>query len=454
MEQENRQSEFTKGSMARNILRLAIPITFAQFINLLYSIIDRIYIGHIGEDASLALGGIGLTFPIITIISAFANLFGMGGAPLFSISRGQKEPEKARKIMGNCFSMLVFSGVVLTAIGLAFKRPILYLFGASDITFPYANSYLSVYLCGTVFVMVTLGMNNFINAQGFAKKGMITILIGAVLNILLDPVFIFVLDMGVTGAALATVLSQGISALWVMRFLFGKEALLSITKESMKVQGKLLFEICGLGMSGFVMSVTNGMVQIACNAMLFAFGGDLYVSVMAVLNSIREVITMPVMGLTNAAQPVLGYNYGAKEYQRVKSGIRFISVLCAAYTLIIWLLLLLFPHTFIGIFNSEAQMLEAGEHALFLYFFGIFMMALQFAGQSVFVSLGKSRQAVFFSLFRKAIIVVPLTLILPRVAGLGVDGVFLAEPVSNFLGGIACYTTMYLTVWRRLGREK
>lgn len=450
MKQENNQNEFTKGSMARNILRLALPMTFAQLINLLYSIIDRIYIGHIDTNSTLALGGVGLTFPIITIISAFANLYGMGGAPLFSISRGQKENEKALNIMGNCYSMLVLTGILLTAICFIFKRPILFLFGASNVTFPYADAYVSIYLIGTVFVMITLGMNNFINAQGFAKKGMFTILIGAVLNIILDPIFIFALHMGVAGAALATIISQAVSAIWVAQFLFSKNSLIPITKSSLKVKPRLLTEICVLGLSGFVMSVTNGMVQIACNAMLHSFGGDLYVSVMAVLNSIREVITMPVSGLTSAAQPVLGFNYGAKENGRVKTGIRFVSILCIVYTLIVWLLLLLFPKVFIHIFNSEPEMLEAGVPAMFLYFFGIFMMALQFSGQSVFVSLGKSKYAVFFSLFRKAIIVVPLTLFLPRVAGLGVNGVFLAEPVSNFIGGTACFVTMYFTVWKKL----
>ena len=450
MKYQTNQSEFTKGSMAQNILRLAIPMTFAQLINLLYSIIDRVYIGHIGQDATLALGGVGLTFPIITIISAFANLFGTGGSPLFSISRGQKENEKALNIMGNCFSMLVLTGLFLTIFCMLLKRPILFLFGASEVTFPYADSYITVYLIGTVFVMITLGMNNFINAQGFGRKGMMTILIGAVLNIILDPIFIFLLHMRVAGAALATILSQAVSALWVTRFLFGRNSLMPITQQSLRIRPYLLKEICSLGLSGFVMSVTNGMVQIACNAMLQSFGGDLYVGVMAVLNSIREVITMPVMGLTNAAQPVLGFNFGAEENGRVKDGIRFVSILCIVYTLSIWLVLLLFPEAFIHIFNSDPRLLEAGKSAMYLYFFGIFMMALQFSGQCVFTALGRAKYAVFFSLFRKAIIVVPLTLLLPHIGGLGVNGVFLAEPVSNFIGGTACFVTMYFTVWKAL----
>ena len=293
-------------------------------------------------------------------------------------------------------------------------------------------------------------MNNFINAQGFAKKGMLTVLIGAVLNILLDPIFIFVLKMGVQGAALATVISQFVSALWVLRFLTGKEAVIRLKKESLKVHFPLLKEIVALGTSGFVMSFTNSAVQIVCNATLQNFGGDIYVGVMTVINSIREVVSMPVNGISNASQPVLGYNYGAKEFKRVKEGIKFMSATCIIYTTVIWIILLLFPRPFIHIFNSNSKLLTLGAPAMTIYFFGFFMMSLQFSGQSTFVSLGRSKNAVFFSLFRKVIIVIPLTLILPHIGGLGVNGVFLAEPISNFIGGTACFVTMMRTVWPML----
>lgn len=443
-------NDFSQGSVKENILRLAGPMTLAQLINLLYNIIDRMYIGHLPENATLALTGLGLTFPILMLVTAFSNLFGMGGAPLFSIARGRQEEERASDIMGTTFTMLLLSGVLLTVIGLLIKEPLLYLFGASDQTFPYADQYLSIYLLGSTFVMFSLGMNNFINAQGFARKGMLTVLIGAVLNILLDPLFIFVLHMGVQGAALATIISQLFSALWILRFLTGKEAVIRLKKNSLKVHLPLLKEIVALGTSGFVMSFTNSAVQIVCNATLQNFGGDIYVGVMTVINSIREVVSMPVQGITNASQPVLGYNFGAKEYRRVKEGIKFMSVTCIIYTTAIWIILLLFPRPFIHIFNSNSQLLKLGVPSMTIYFFGFFMMSLQFSGQSTFVSLGRSKNAVFFSLFRKVIIVIPLTLILPHIAGLGVNGVFLAEPISNFIGGTACFITMMRTVWPML----
>lgn len=267
--------DFGEGSISGNILRLAIPMTLAQLINVLYNIIDRIYIGHLPDVSTQALTGIGLTLPVITIITAFTNLFGMGGAPLFSMARGAGEPARARKILGNSFSMLLISGGILMILCYLFKRPLLYLFGASDITYPYANAYISLYLIGTLFVMISLGMNNFINAQGFGMTGMLTVSIGAVLNLILDPLFIFVLHMGVRGAALATIISQGISAIWVLHFLTGKKAILTLSLAYMKLDFRLVKEICALGLAGFIMAITNGSVQIVCNATLSRYGGDL-----------------------------------------------------------------------------------------------------------------------------------------------------------------------------------
>lgn len=450
MEQKH---DFGTGKVSRNILNLAIPMTLAQLINLMYNIVDRIYIGHILNASSQALTGIGLTLPMITIMIAFANLFGMGGAPLFSIARGGKEEERAGNIMGTTCSMLILSAAALMVSGFLLKRPLLYLFGASDATFPYANDYISIYLLGTGFVMLSLGMNSFINAQGFGKTGMLSVLIGAFANIILDPIFIFGFHMGVKGAALATVISQGISAVWVIHFLTGSKVLIRLERRRMKVQLKLLKEIVGLGTSGFVMAITNGIVQIVCNAVLSGFGGDIYVGVMTVLNSVREITHLPVTGITNGAQPVIGFNYGAGKYDRVREAIRFMSVVCIVITLGAWVLVDFFPEFFIKMFSSERALLEAGVPAMKVYFFGIFMMALQFAGQSTFVALGFSRHAVFFSIFRKVIIVVPLTLLLPYIGGLGVMGVFLAEPISNFVGGTACFMTMIVTVRKRLRKS-
>lgn len=435
--------------MARNILQMALPMTVAQLINILYNIVDRMYLGKL--PGHLSLTGLGLCLPIISILMGFANLCGMGGAPLCSIHRGKGENGEAERILGNSFALLLLFGTGLTALGLAFRRPILYLFGASDLTFPYANDYLTIYLLGTLFVMIGLGMNPFINAQGFSRMGMMTVALGAAVNIVLDPIFIFALDMGVRGAALATVLAQGCSALWVLKFLTGRRALLRLRWNTLRLQAARVRRILALGASGFVMSMTNSLVQVLCNASLQHYGGDLYVGVMTVINSIREVVSMPVQGITNGCQPVLGYNYGAGEYERVRRGIRFTTVLTVGYSAAAWALVMAAPELLIRIFNDEAELIAAGIPAFRLYFAAFFCMSFQFIGQSVFVGLGRSRSAVFFSLLRKAFIVAPLTLLLPGL-GMGVDGVFAAEPVSNVLGGLACLLTMYVTVYRRLGR--
>ena len=323
------KNDFSKGSVVGNILKLALPMTLAQLINVLYNVVDRIYIGNLPENSTLALTGLGVGLPIITMITAFTNLFGMGGAPLFSIERGRGNEKEAELIMGNTFVMLLIFGVLLTLLGLIFKEPLLYLFGASEATFPYANSYITIYLLGSVFVMVGLGMNSFINAQGFGRIGMTTVAIGAIVNIILDPIFIFLLDMGVSGAALATIISQFISALWIFNFLTGKKTIL-------KLKAKRINRIVTLGLSGFIMAITNSLVQIAANSTLQLYGGDLYVGIMTVINTIREMTMMPVRGITNSAQPVMGYNYGAKEYRRVRKAISFTSIACIVYTTLVW----------------------------------------------------------------------------------------------------------------------
>ena len=442
--------DFGVGSVSAAILRLAIPMTFAQLINVLYSVVDRIYIGHLPHTSTEALTGIGLTLPVITIVTAFANLFGMGGAPLFSMERGRENTDKARTIMGNSFALILIFGLLLSLLCYLFKEPLLYLFGASDTTYPYADAYLSIYLLGTIFVMISLGMNNFINAQGFGVMGMLTVSIGAVLNLILDPVFIFIFGLGIRGAAVATVISQMISALWVLKFLTGKKALITLSRRSMRIKRRLVRDITTLGLSGFIMSITNGAVQIICNATLQNYGGDLYIGIMTVINSVREIVNIPVNGFTNSAQPVMSFNYGAQKYGRVKSAIRFMTIFCIVFTLIVWALIFFFPHFFIQVFNSDPALLDNGIPALHVYFFGIFMMALQFSGQSTFVALGYSRHTIFFSLLRKAVIVIPLTIWLPTVGNLGTTGVFLAEPISNFIGGTACFVTLMFTVWRQL----
>ncbi len=449
------QTDFSKGSVYRNILEVAVPMTIAQLLNLLYNVVDRVYIGRIPEIGTMALTGVGLCFPIITLVTAFSYLFGNGGGPLCAIARGKGDDKEAQRLMGNTFVLLAGTGILLTIAGLLLYRPVLFLFGASGDTFPYAAEYIQIYLLGTVFVMISLGMNPFINSQGFGNMGMLTVLIGAVLNIALDPLFIFIFHMGVRGAAVATVISQCCSALWVLRFLTGKKAALKLQLPAMKLEWKRIKQITALGLSGFVMAFTNGLVQVACNSTLQIFGGDIYVAVMTVLNSVRDIFTMPVMGLTNGASPVMSFNYGEKAYERVKKAIKFVTLICVIFTVIAWIVLKVFPASFIRLFNNDPALLQVGIPALDIYFFGFCFMALQFAGQSVFVALGKAKMATFFSLLRKVIIVVPLTLLLPRYTGLGVDGVFWAEPISNFLGGTASFATMLLTVMPELkGRKK
>lgn len=445
----SQERDFSVGSVKRQIMAQAVPLTVAQVVQLLYNVVDRIYIGHQPEVGDLALTGLGVTFPVIMLIAAFTNLFGTGGTVLFSIARGRRDEAEAEKVLGNVFALLAGSSAALFAFCYPLRRQILFLFGASGTSVLYADQYLQIYLFGTAFSMLATGLNGYINAQGFPRIGMLTVVLGAVVNLVLDPVFIFGLGMGVRGAALATVLSQAISAGWVLRFLTGRRAVLKLRLDRIRISPKRTRQIMALGLPGFVMQGTNSLVQIVCNNQLQAFGGDLYVGVMTVLTSVREILSLPVMGVSNGAQPVLGFNYGAKENGRVKEGIRFTSVIGIAYTLLAWVVVMLIPRQMMGIFTSDGAIVETGAQMLKIYFFGFFFMAFQFVGQTAFQSLGKARQAIFFSLFRKVVIVVPLTLLLP-VIGFGVQGVFLAEPISNAIGGLACFLTMWAVIYRRL----
>jgi putative MATE family efflux protein len=444
------QTDFSKGSVSRNILEVALPMTIAQVLHLLYNIVDRIYIGRIPDIGALALTGVGLCFPIITFVNSFSNLFGLGGAPLCSMARGRGDAKEAEKIMGTSFSMLFYAGILLTVLGLFFYRPLLYLLGASDETFPFAGEYLRIYLWGNLFVMVSLGMNPFINSQGFGRTGMMTVFLGAVANIILDPVFIFAFHMNIRGAAIATVLSQFLSAVWVMRFLTGNQAVLKLRFKDMKIQWFRLKRILALGLSNFIMGMTTSLVQMVCNVTLKNYGGDLYIGVMTIVNSVREIFLLPVSGLTNGAVPVMSFNYGGRAFDRVRKGIYFVFIVGISYTSLAWLVIFCFPGVFMRLFSEDLTLLAAGIPALRIYFFGFILMSLHFAGQNTFVALGRSRQAIFFSLFRKVIVVVPLTLVLPKLWGLGVDGVFWAEPVSNILSGLACSATLWVTVMPEL----
>lgn len=444
-------NDFSRGSVRRAILMQAGPMLVAQLIQLLYNVVDRVYIGRIPGVQGAALTGVGIVFPVISLITAFTDWFGVGGSPLFSIARGAGDRERARRIMGLSTWLLLTGSILITLLGFFLARPILYLFGASDVTYPYARDYMRIYILGTVFFMTSSGLNYFINAQGFPKFGMMTTLLGAVLNILLDPILIFGLGWGVQGAAIATVLSQIVSALWVFRFLLSERADYRIEREFIRYDSKLIHEILSLGFSGFIMKATNSLVQVVCNVQLRGYGGDIYVGIITIINSIRSIIELPLMTITHGSQPVLAFQYGAKKYQRLREGIRFQLLFGFGYSLLAWLLVRSFPTAFVRIFTNDPDILTHGVDAVQLYFAAFIFMVGQSGSQTVFVSLGKSRQAIFFSMLRKVIIVVPLTLLLPML--MGVNGVFVAEPISNLIGGSAAFLTMYFTVYRRLPRE-
>ncbi len=450
-----KQIDFSSGKIIHHIIAVATPMLIAQILNLLYNIVDRIYIGQIPEVGAIALGALGLCFPIISIVTAFTNLYGAGGAPLCSIERGRGNIKEAEKIMNTSFYLLVGTGIVVMLIGIIFCEPLLYLFGASDANMIYAEPYMRIYMWGTIFSMIALGMNPFINAQGFANVGMITVFLGAVMNIILDPLFIFVFDLGVQGAAWATICSQFVSAMFVLRFLIvGKSELHLHFKKGYLCAKKQIFNIIGLGSASFVMQCTNSIVQISANNVLGTFGGDLYISTMTIINSVRQILDTPVFAITDGASPVLSYNYGSGNYEGVKQAIKIITVSGLAYTAVVWLLILLFPTMFITIFNQDATLLDIAVPALHTYFFAFIFQALMYSAQTVFKSLNKKKQAIFFSLLRKVVIVVPLTYLLPHVGDLGAMGVFMAEPVSNFVGGSICFITMLLTILPELNGKR
>lgn len=441
--------DFARGSIPHAILSIAVPMMAAQIVNILYNVVDRIYIGHIAGTGQLALTGLGLCMPLISIVAAFQDFCGMGGSALFAIERGSRNDREAEGILGNCFTLVLIFGTALMAAGELFKQPILYLFGASDETYPYAAAYLTIYLLGTWFVMMAVVMNAFINAQGFGKIGMLTVVLGAVINIVLDPILIYGLHMGVQGAAVATVLAQFCSTVWTLRFLTGKRALLKLRREHMKLQPRRVRKILSLGVSGLVMGLTGGLVQAVCNATAFLFGGDLYVAVLAVANSIREVAVMGLSGMTSGCRAVIGYNYGAGQYSRVRQGMAFTLRISLTYGVLCSAVSLLIPDLIIRMYNQEPELLAAGVPALRVYMSLFFLMALQFTGQTGFVALNRPRQAIFFSCLRKAFLVTPLVLLLPRL-GFGVLGVFMAEPISDVLGGVTCFLVMTLTLWKPL----
>jgi len=415
------------------LLKLAIPTVAAQLINMLYNIVDRIYIGHMPVDGKLALTGVGICMPLIMIVSAFAALISSGGGPRASIFMGQGDNVSAERTLGSCFFLQIVISAVLTAVLLVWNRDFLLAFGASSNTIEYALGYMNIYAIGTVFVQLTLGMNAYITGQGFAKTGMMTVLIGAISNIILDPIFIFALDMGVKGAALATILSQGISCVWVISFLCGKKTILRLKRKYMRLDAKIFLPCLALGLASFVMQSTESLISVCFNSSLLRYGGDLAVGAMTILTSVMQFAMMPLQGLAAGSQPIIGYNFGAGSTERVKKTFFLLLRVSMIYSTALWALIQLFPQVFAGMFTPDAELLAFSARALRIYCGVLLIFGIQVACQMTFVSIGNAKSSILVACMRKIVLLLPLIYIMPQLFADKVTAVYLAEPVADFL---------------------
>ena len=448
----NAKQDMGTGSVKKLMLKMAVPALVGQVVNLLYNIVDRIYIGHIPEVGGTALTGVGLFTPILMLITAFAMLAGAGGAPRAAIAMGKGDKDEAEKIMGNCFTVLMILAVILTST-LYFAAPtLLRFFGASDATLPYAVTYARIYILGSVFVLTVMGMNTFITTQGFAQISMLTTVIGAVINIVLDPILMFVLDMGVAGAAVATVLSQTISALWILRFLTGKKTILRLKVSNLKLIPGVILPCLGLGISSFVMVSTESILSVSFTSSLARFGGDVAVGAMTVLTSINQLVTMPLSGICQGGQPLISYNYGAKKLDRVKEAFFCQFGVCVAYTTGFWLLLMLVPNFFAGIFTNDTALVNYTAWAIRVFLACGFSVGFQISCQQAFMALGQAKISLLMACLRKLILLIPLIFILPLFFEDKAMAVFLAEPVSDFVAA-AVTTIAFFTFFRKLMKE-
>ena len=431
----NQTEELGTLSVGKLILKLSLPAIIAQFVNLLYSIVDRMFIGHIPDIGDLALTGVGVSFPLILLISAFANLVSMGGAPRASMYLGRGDKDSAEKILGNSFSLLIIISIVLTILFRVFGDQLLLAFGASSNTIVYASEYLNIYALGTLFVQLTLGLNAFISAQGFAFISMCTILIGAIINIILDPIFIFYLDMGVKGAALATVISQFVSMLWNLNFLFGKKTSLKLKLKNMKLSKQVIIPIISLGLSPFIMQSTESLVTIAFNSSLYKYGGDLAVGSMTILASIQQMTMVPIRGWMQGAQPIISFNYGAKNADRVKTAYSYSIRFCLGFSILVWAIILLFPKMFITIFNDNPQLIDFTVTSIRILLFSSFIMGNQMVCQQTFIALGNAKTSIFIAVLRKIVLLIPLMYLLPMFVddNLKVWAVFASQPIADFI---------------------
>ena len=426
------------------LLKLSVPTVIAQLINMLYNIVDRIYIGHIPGDGSLALTGVGVCMPIIMIVSAFAALVSSGGAPRASIYMGKQDNDSAENILSNCFSLQIIVSVILTVILLIWGKDLLLAFGASENTISYAVDYMNVYAFGTLFVQLTLGMNAFITAQGFTSISMVSVLIGAVCNITLDPIFIFVLHMGVKGAALATIISQAISTIWVVLFLCGKKTQLHLRKKYMRLVPKVILPCVALGLAAFIMQASESVVSVCFNSSLLHYGGDIAVGAMTILTSVMQFAMLPLQGIAQGAQPISSYNYGAKNADRVKKTFRLLLIVCLSYSAILWAAVQLVPRMFVSIFTADTSLIDFTAPMLKIYLGGLFLFGIQIACQMTFTSLGKAVNSIIVAVVRKFVLLIPLIYIIPHMVSNPTTGVYMAEPIADIIAVL--FTSVLFTI--------
>lgn len=452
-QQTEEQNKLAVMPVGKLLFSLAMPAIAAQIVNLLYNMVDRIYIGHIPEVGSLALTGVGVTFPVIILIAAFAALIGFGGAPRASIAMGKEDHETAEKILGNCVCTLMMLSVVLTAGFFIFAKPILYAFGASDETIVYALPYLRIYVLGTLFVQITTGLNSFITTQGFASVGMKTVMIGAGINLVLDPVFIFGFGMGVQGAALATILSQAVSAFWVIRFLSGKKTILKIRRKNLSLSFEIMGPVLALGVSPFIMQSTESLLSVCFNTSLQKYGGDIAVGAMTIMTSVMQAAMLPLQGLSQGMQPIVSFNYGAGNPDRVKKAFLLTLASCMAYSTLMWGVTMLFPRALARIFATDAAMIDYTAWAMRIYMAVMCLFGAQIACQQTFVALGKAAHSLFLAVLRKILLLIPLIYILPALMENKEFAVFLAEPVADFLAVTTTVTLFFCTAWKIMQKE-
>ena len=419
--------------LGKLLFKLSVPTVVAQLINMLYNVVDRIYIGHIPDTGSLALTGVGVCMPLIMIVSAFAALVGSGGAPRASIFMGKQDHDSAEKTLGNCFSTQLIVSAIITAALLIYNRPLLLAFGASENTIGYAADYMSIYAIGTLFVQLTLGMNSFITAQGFTSTAMVSVIIGAVSNIILDPLFIFALNMGVKGAALATIISQAISCTWVMSFLFGKRTLLKLRKHNTRLRANIILPCIALGTATFIMQASESVISVCFNSSLLRYGGDIAVGAMTILTSVMQFAMLPMTGIAQGAQPILSYNYGAGNKSRVKTTFFLLLKTCLTYSVLLWAAIMLFPDVFVGIFTPDQTLAAFTAPALRIYMSGILLFGIQIACQMAFTSLGKALNSITVAVVRKFVLLLPLIYIMPHIVSDPTRGVYMAEPIADIL---------------------